>query len=367
MTELSPELLKLIHARGERLAGDKMARSIARLYSHQTRYQERRSGLQSWTPDEAERRFQDAERLLEAGLLLRETDQDQSKRYLRRAAEIYEWLGGIQGNPSGVNLNFFAAASYQLAGYSARALGVLSKEKNRDGYSRAIFYFLKGDYKNLQKTVILGVRNLKEIAEQTEELQIKYGFELSIDVLRCFGIFCSWLRWGEEDRIDRVFDDIARISKAMLYGDDTHSWLLARLIHIIFRDNYEKSLRKSVWVLADTVNETGQKAFERYVQRSFNLNTTITWPSQLAGIQELSSKNSFALCTPTGSGKTRVAELAILQSLFSTKFTNISDTSPIVLYLVPSRALAMEVEATIADVFRRVGIADVSVSSMPLL
>ncbi len=364
MTDLSPELLKLIHARGERLAGDKMARSIARLYSHQTRYQERRSGLQSWTADEAERRFQDAERLLEAGLLLREKDLDQSKRYLRRAAEIYEWLGGIQDNPFDVNLNFFAAASYQLAGYSARAQGVLSKDESRDGYSRAIFYFLKGDYKNLQKTVLLGVRNLKEIAEQTEDMQFKYGFELSIDVLRCLGIFCSWLRWGEEDRIDRVFDDIGRISKAMLYVADTHSWLLAKLIHIIFRDNYDKSLRKSVRVLVDTVNVTGKKAFERYVQRSFNSNATITWPSQLAGIQELSSRNSFALCTPTGSGKTRVAELAILQSLFSTKFKSLSDISPIVLYLIPSRALAMEVETTIADVFRRVGIVDVSVSSM---
>ncbi|WP_136797071.1 DEAD/DEAH box helicase [Desulfosediminicola ganghwensis] len=364
MTDLSPELLELIHAKGERLAGDKMARSIARLYSHQTRYQESSVGLLSWKAGEAKQRLQDAEQLLEAGLLLRETDQNQSKRYLRRAAEIYEWLGGVQENPSDVNLYFFAAASYQLAGYSARALGVLSKDQSRGGYSRAIFYFLKGDYKNLQKTVILGVRNLQEAAEQAEDVQLKYGIDLSIDVLRCFGIFCSWLRWGEEDRIERIFDDIARISKAMLYGDDTHSWLLARLIHIIFRDNHEKSLRRSVQVLIGTVNETGQKAFERYVQRSFNSNTTITWPSQLAGIQELSAKNSFALCTPTGSGKTRIAELAILQSLFSTKFTSLSDTSPIVLYLVPSRALAMEVEATIADVFRRVGIADVSVSSM---
>lgn len=52
------------------------------------------------------------------------------------------------------------------------------------------------------------------------------------------------------------------------------------------------------------------------------------------------------LCTPTGSGKTTVAEIAILQRLFS-KSTNSTDVeiAPLVMYLVPKRALAAEVEA----------------------
>ncbi|MBD2106060.1 DEAD/DEAH box helicase [Nodosilinea sp. FACHB-13] len=65
----------------------------------------------------------------------------------------------------------------------------------------------------------------------------------------------------------------------------------------------------------------------------------------------MASSESFALCTPTGSGKTAVAELAILQSLFISSGeqgspSNISN--PLAIYLVPSRALATEVESTLA-------------------
>ncbi|BAZ05960.1 hypothetical protein [Calothrix sp. NIES-3974] len=40
---------------------------------------------------------------------------------------------------------------------------------------------------------------------------------------------------------------------------------------------------------------------------------TLAWRSQICGIERLATAESFALCTPTGSGKTRIAELAILQ------------------------------------------------------
>ena len=43
---------------------------------------------------------------------------------------------------------------------------------------------------------------------------------------------------------------------------------------------------------------------------------SVIWPSQSLGLSRLMEDESFALCTPTGSGKTTVAEVALLQSLF---------------------------------------------------
>ncbi|WP_334407668.1 DEAD/DEAH box helicase [Bradyrhizobium sp. AZCC 2289] len=66
------------------------------------------------------------------------------------------------------------------------------------------------------------------------------------------------------------------------------------------------------------------------------------WQSQQQGLDRLLQNSSFALCTPTGSGKTLVANLAIVKELLL-----LADglLAPLALYLVPSRALAGEVEA----------------------
>jgi hypothetical protein len=57
------------------------------------------------------------------------------------------------------------------------------------------------------------------------------------------------------------------------------------------------------------------------------------------------------LCTPTGSGKTTIAEIAILQSLYPrTPTITQQDAHPLAIYLVPSRALAAEVEAKLQRV-----------------
>src|SRR5208283_390521 len=78
--------------------------------------------------------------------------------------------------------------------------------------------------------------------------------------------------------------------------------------------------------------------------------------SQVKGIRRLEQDQSFVICTPTGSGKTTIAELAIIQSLFPSDANSaspISDDSPLSLYLVPSKALAAEVESKLSRVLRR--------------
>src|SRR3546814_6904091 len=53
----------------------------------------------------------------------------------------------------------------------------------------------------------------------------------------------------------------------------------------------------------------------RYARDQFSRGRGILWTSQLHGIERLLHTSSFALCTPTGSGKTLVANLALLKEL----------------------------------------------------
>jgi reverse gyrase len=112
-------------------------------------------------------------------------------------------------------------------------------------------------------------------------------------------------------------------------------------------------MRNHLLRLNEELSDTGRTAIERYLRQSYLRGRVLAWPSQIRGIERLLTNESFALCTPTGSGKTTVAELAILQNLFSqTNVGELSNTAPLALYLVPSRALATEVEANLSRVMR---------------
>ena len=62
------------------------------------------------------------------------------------------------------------------------------------------------------------------------------------------------------------------------------------------------------------------------------------------------------LCTPTGSGKTAIAELAIIQSLYSKDIDEDELNNSVALYIVPKRALAAEVESKLSKVLKKVKI-----------
>src|SRR3546814_3513555 len=79
-----------------------------------------------------------------------------------------------------------------------------------------------------------------------------------------------------------------------------------------------------------------------YARDQFSRGRGVLWTSQLQGIDRLRQESSFALCTPTGSGKTLIANLALVRELLMREADGLA---PLAMYLVPSRALAGEVEA----------------------
>ncbi|BAP55782.1 DEAD/DEAH box helicase [Thioploca ingrica] len=114
-----------------------------------------------------------------------------------------------------------------------------------------------------------------------------------------------------------------------------------------------------------SLDKWGKIALERYIRINYDEKRVLIWPSQRRGIERLVQGNSFALCTPTGSGKTTVAKLAIIQSLFNQANPNFDEKiAPLAIYLVSSRALAVEVEIKFNRVFRRIHKPNVQVTGL---
>ena len=376
MTEPTSEIVELARSIREDLAV-RFPPRFAKLYSEHTRLREGQEGLVGWRRSEASERLSDAMRLLEAAFVEREAGSDAWTDGVRRVGELLEWLSHPQLNPNKLPIRFLAAAAYQFAGYPARASGLLTEDSLRDEESNIIRFLLRADFPRLLRslTEYWATGILPPIQEERDlTWDDTKGFSDSLarliveETVRVLGILCAEMRWGGEHRVEKALSKFSAIAKVSLHGDDPYSWLLAKLCAEVTSVYIRSSFRHYVEQISRGMSSDGQNAIERYLRQRYQFCRILAWPSQIRGIERLSSDESFALCTPTGSGKTAVAELAILQSLFprpSSPPESISHSDPlqflrqffdegtyasIVMYLVPSRALAAEVESKLSSV-----------------
>lgn len=344
-------VLELVRHEQEHLAGDQLPPTIAKLYSQHTRLRGNQPGLPSWSNEESLSRLNDAIHLIEAAFLLR-NDGTEWRNCMRRAAELLEWLSHPEINLSHLPLKLLAAAAYQLADYPARASGLLGEAQPEAGESRILSALLEADFPALFQLLPQQWLEAPGPRQSTSGGEDYNPFQNQIvrETASALGILCATLRWGEEPRLEKAIAKLEAVSKVMLLGEDTYSWLLSKLCANVARTYVSHSLRNYVHRLQGSPE--GKDVLERYLRLMYQTKKILAWPSQIRGIERLQEGKSFALCTPTGSGKTTVAELAILQSLFPS--TANDQIAPIAIYLVPSRALASEVEAKLSRALQRV-------------
>lgn len=348
-----------------RLAGDTLTPDIAKLYSQYTRLRFLRPGLSNWSTADHHSRLTDAVSLVDAGLILREAkNPDRSRACLRRAGELLEWLAPPVAPDMETPYRLLSAASYQLAGYPARANAVLKAPFASAGFSEVLRSLLRGHVTETFER-IANYWTMSPRGDEQEKLgsYTDLGRVVIDDTIAALGITVAFLRWGHRDRLESAVEKLDAVRRVLVRDTDRYSWLLARLIAAFAADLTKTSFRTLLSGWLTTMGTDGQQALERYLRVSFLAGRCQAWPSQQAGIARLAEPGSFALCTPTGSGKTSVAELAILQSLFTASVVP-DRPEPIAVYLVPSRALAAEVEGKLTRVFRRLSARRVIVTGL---
>lgn len=343
----------------ESLVGSGLPPAQARLYSHYTRLRENQPGLATWSQAEANSHLEDVMKLLEAASIQKQAEDNQWQKTVLRAGEILEWLPVSNVDTNAISTRLLSAACYQLAGYPARALGVLRQEHSLDNESGILIALLKADFVELQNQISkYWSRTIPEMQDSPQPTS-QDGQILDTMIIRetvsALGILCAVMRWGIDSRIQKALNKLTAVSKVVLHGGNSYSWILSKLCADVAATYVESSMRQHTSILLQNLNSDGRTIFERYLRYGFQSGRSMAWLSQISGIQALSRQESFALCTPTGSGKTTVAELAILQSLFlaDSSAEQSSSEAPLVIYLVPSRALATEVEAKLSRVLKQ--------------
>lgn len=308
-----------------------------------------------WRKTESQNQYEDARRLLNAAFILHSIDSENSavaKLCYRRAAELLEWLSRAGDNLATIPLDLLAAASYQLADNPAMSTALLAMSKNDHPGERLFSNYLRADFDEVINDVVEFWKENLDLTkrESTSRLLLENGDDIvvwfvTVELVRVLGLLANSIRRGETDRFKlakRKLNALDRLSNRSF--NDEISLLVTLLLQVT--NMYDDTNIFNPVRQLGRLNPECADRLEGFARRQFSFGRGILWSSQRKGLIRLQEKESFALCTPTGSGKTLVAILAIVKVLL---LKAKDDVDPLALYLVPSRALASEVEAKISN------------------
>jgi hypothetical protein len=343
-----------------------------------------------WTRRQSVELFSDARRLLHAASIFEDTDVPDAEgaaSCYRRAGEILEWLSRSNDDVTHeVPAAILAASAYQLAGFPAMATGLLRRTK-LEGAGGIIGAFLACDFdsvleriasfwrENSELTGRDGSARLLEAAEvaadkpaatydgddegegedsddkaKAEDSRNPIAWYVVVEAIRALGLIAEGPRRGEEPRTERALEKLHAIADLATRWANDETWVLLRLVSAAAGRFARNSLHRRAAPLAAGV-PTSANRLRRFAREQFGRGRGVLWASQVKGLDRLVSDRAFALCTPTGSGKSLVANLALLKELLLTP-GEFGAPARLALYLVPSRALAGEVEAKLSAEFR---------------
>lgn len=299
------------------------------------------------------------------------TDRQEEKRdMLYKAAKIFERLSIWdleRGDKSrAISSIMSSAITYSIAGYSANAKVLVEKAINRTQDIEIPFplsvlkianLFLLSKLSELEDELAnilfdYPKYNLKK--GRTEEDWFKtFGGALAYIgdrlVALAFASFLHYMRTGEDKLVKDTLNFLNRATNAYSFIGEHQSYHLA----IILRKYFDKIADDSPQnILPTFLNEKLDEIWKSYIRnlRLGKFPMITLWKSQKKALEGgLLGSNSLTLSMPTSSGKTRIVEFAIYKALRD-------NPNDLCVYIVPTRALAAEVEESLFSRLERTGI-----------
>lgn len=321
-----------------------------------------------WTQRDSARQLADARRLLQAAHIFHSIEGAASQRAIdcyRRTGELLEWLSRAD-DPirSVVPIELLAAGAYQLGGLPAMAAGLLSQIRSRHAGVRLYSAFLRADFDGVLRRAGLFWRRYPELttagagamlltavrADDDDDHEGEDGpsvtWAFSVELVRSLGLIADCLRRGDDERLEPAMGKLYALDAMAVRTLSDDASLVISIMRAVADSYVAATIYGPLRALAALHPERSPRLLA-YGRDQFSRGRGILWTSQQHGLQRLLAESSFALCTPTGSGKTLVANLALIKELLLKEHDGI--LGPLALYIVPSRALAGEVEAKLTS------------------
>jgi hypothetical protein len=267
---------------------------------------------------------------------------------LHAAAEILESAHRteIGKEPASAFHCLIGAMAFYACGQYSRAFVLIKNVEGITPSAAMIAAYLKKD-----RSRLISKLNAVLLAPKPEfDDQNQFNdWALSICLARSISLIAEHTISGKQELLanaDAILRDAMLISEG---GSNASFWWQCRLLKLMLKDYVDEAL----WsVLPPYFGVEGAAQVENYVKLLAFLTPPVTelWQSQTSSLQlALNTQNRGGVINlRTSAGKTRVAELAILQTLKTNSQAKI-------LYLAPFRSLAFELERTFSKTLSPLG------------
>lgn len=305
-----------------------------------------------WKDQDSSRQLSSAYNLIHVASIFRDVEGGNSfsaVQCYRRAAEQLEWLARADDELNNeVPIALLAGAAYQLGGLPAMAKGLLKQVRSDDEGWQLFSTFLQANFDEAIRIASSFWKNSPELTEKNASSKILIGEEedtytwyITVELIRIIGLISYSLRIGDQSRLEKGLEKLGVMQRMAARSLSSDISLLITMLSEVANGFNDASVYRSINRLSE-LDPTKKERLKTLARYQYHNGRGVLWSSQLAGIERLLEQSSFALCTPTGSGKTLVANLALIKELL----LNAEDPlkAPLAIYLVPSRALAGEVE-----------------------
>ena len=302
-----------------------------------------------------------AHRLLWGALELLEAEafEDDARRCLATGAEALEFLYADVGMSAALRTEELlkASFSYYISGHSARAFVLLNEVLESllpmPPMLQLAVAVLRRDLLRARDIffTVFAERDSTDtsIAEQLANGSLEDSKAISQIITRSTAsavcCFLEYIKTGDNaclTEASEMIDKTIELAREYRFVD---LWWWAFCIRFLFREMNGNSFWVQLAPLLDGDSQAG--LVEKYIRAGLRQTPPMVdlWPSQKRAVATITSedRNNFCLRMPTSSGKTRIAELTILQFLLD------KCDSPLAkcVYIAPFRSLAVEVEKSL--------------------
>lgn len=271
---------------------------------------------------------------------------------LERGAQILEYIYGSKSNET--NYRNYHVLISALAYYSAfqysKSFILIKKVENETTIAKLLNLFLSRKFSDLQNDVNTIIVNkdyldLKKTNNVDEESNRIY----EVVIARSLSKIINYLNFGNQSLINEAKKELDILKDIASLRKDVDMWWVIRLILLIISgveqaslwsvltNHYDKLPSLVTSFIYSHVFTSGGKIHEFFI-------------TQRSAIKKVINKNDGVIISmPTSSGKTRVAEVAILD-------TKTKNTKSKILFIAPYRSLAFEIENDLGRIFTPIGI-----------
>jgi len=282
---------------------------------------------------------------------------DYSREPIEKGASILEYVHGSESNKTELS-NYYclvSALAYYASFQYSKSFILIRKIKTNTIISTLIAFFLERNFNQLNDAIEKIIVDetytdefiSKKYSENNEDGELKI---YEITIAKSLNRFIKYFQTGNETYLAKAKADLQSLKEISELNAEPSIWWVIRLLLLIADGFSEASLWNSLSKHFDMQSTIVKNYIKSLVYQSpIGIHELfITQRKSLSKVLNKENKGSI-VTIPTSSGKTRIAEVAILDCINKNSENK-------VLYIAPFRSLAFEIENSLEKVLNGVNI-----------